>query len=151
MFKDKNKNIINQVKGKSYNSQQTLIQKIKQNLSNSVTGTFSNTVFISDFIEFLNLHIFNRKFNEIIEKRFTKLNIPMLYMIFIIRKYYFQNFSENFVSNEKQVEIVKNLLKDFIKEYNNNYEDYYMDIQRYNITYNIIVYDNFIIDFDTER
>jgi len=39
----------------------------------------------------------------------------------------------------------KNLLKDFIKEYNNNnYEDYYMDIQRYNITYNIIVYDNLL-------
>ncbi|KAG4082525.1 DNA/RNA polymerase [Neocallimastix lanati (nom. inval.)] len=44
MLKDKNKNIINQVKGKSYNSQQTLIQKIKHNLSNSVRGTFKNFV-----------------------------------------------------------------------------------------------------------
>ncbi|KAG4094817.1 hypothetical protein H8356DRAFT_509492 [Neocallimastix lanati (nom. inval.)] len=151
MFKDKNKNIIKQVKGKNYNSQQTLIQKIKHNLSNSVTGTFSGTIFISDFIDFLNLHIFNRSFDEIIEKRFTKLNIPMLYMIFIIRKYFFPNFSVDFVSNEKQVDIIKKLLKDFFKESNNNYEDYYMDVQRYNITYNIIVHDNFTIDFDTEQ
>ena len=44
MFKDNNKNLITQVKGKSYKSQQTLIQKIKHDLSNRVAGTFNSII-----------------------------------------------------------------------------------------------------------
>ena len=151
MFKDNNKNLITQVKGKSYKSQQTLIQKIKHDLSNRVTGTFSSTAYISDFIAFLNLHIFNRSFDEIIERRFTQINMPMLYMLFILRNYICRDFSVDFVSNEKHVDIIKNLLKDFIREYNNNYEDYCRDIQRYIIMYNIIAQDNFTIDYENKN
>jgi len=52
MFKNNNKNLIYQVKGKNYKSQQTLIQKIQHKLSNSVTGKYNNNLDISEFIKF---------------------------------------------------------------------------------------------------
>jgi len=75
--------------------------------------------------------MFNRKVDDIIEKRFIQLNIPLLYMIYINKKFIYSNFKEEDVSNKNCIDTIKILLKNFIKEYKNNYDSYYMDLLCY--------------------
>ncbi|ORX73452.1 DNA/RNA polymerase [Anaeromyces robustus] len=128
---NKTTEIVHQIKNCNYSYFQTSIQKIHYKITNSITGKYSNLIYISQFIKFLNIHIFNNNITTEIEDRFNLLYIPMLYMIFIIKYYIFYDFKEKDIFNKKKVETIKGLLTTFIPEYNDNFENYYLDIIRY--------------------
>ncbi|ORX65993.1 hypothetical protein BCR32DRAFT_250568 [Anaeromyces robustus] len=119
--------IINKMKSNNYTYFQTTIQKLHFKLSNSIQGKYFNSIYISEFINFLKCHLFNYEISSEIEKRFNLLNIHMLYMIFVIKYYMFSNLKEEDVIKKKYVQKIKEFLSIFVKEYNSSYEIYYLD------------------------
>jgi len=136
-------NITHQLNKNSYTSNKSILQQIQYLLVSNVIGKYANSLYINEFINFLVLHIFSHNISTQNENRFNQLNIPMLYLIFIIKTYLFPNITENDIVNETYKNSIEELLKTIIQSYNHCYEDYYLVIVKYLSIYELIYNNKF--------
>ncbi|ORX42241.1 hypothetical protein BCR36DRAFT_374689 [Piromyces finnis] len=139
--------ITHQLKGKSNGYEKSILQQIQYKLISTTTGKYNNSLYIKEFLNFIKVHIINRNNNSNEnEIRFSKLNMPMLYVIFIIKNYEFSNFNSENLDNPEYKNKVNELFKDIIgMNDNEDYIEYTLDIIRYLYIYNLIINDKYIL------
>ncbi|ORX41437.1 hypothetical protein BCR36DRAFT_375350 [Piromyces finnis] len=137
--------ITHQLKGNSYSYDKSILQHIHYKLLSTTTGKYSNLLYIKEFINFLIIHIFHCNDFNGNENRFSKLNISMLYLIFIIKKYEYPNFDSNDIDNPDYRGKINELFRDIMRMDNDqNHTEYAFDIIRYLYIYNLIVNNKYI-------
>jgi len=139
MFSD-NQQITVQLKTKSYGYDKSNLQQIQYKLISSVTGKYSNTVFLNGFFDLLTKRVFNPSISTNTEERFMQLNIFMLYVVHIIKTYEYPNFDEKNINNPKYKSKILELFRDILQIDNKKtYDDYSFDLLRYLTIYDQIL------------
>ncbi|ORX41577.1 hypothetical protein BCR36DRAFT_375201 [Piromyces finnis] len=137
--------ITHQLKGNSFSYDKSIHQQIHYKLLSTTTGKYSNSLYVNEFIDFLKVHIFYRSDSNENENRFNKLNISMLYLIYIIKNYEYPKFHSNDINNPNYRGKINELLKDIMRMDNDeSHMEYAFDIIRYLHIYNLIGNDKYV-------
>ncbi|ORX41411.1 hypothetical protein BCR36DRAFT_468370 [Piromyces finnis] len=137
--------ITHQLKGNCFSYDKSIHQQIHYKLLSTTTGKYNNSLYINEFINFLKIHVFQHSESNENENRFSKLNIPMLYLIFIIKNYEYPNFHSSDINNTNYRDKINELLKNIIRmDKDESYMEYAFDIIRYLYIYNLIANDKYI-------
>jgi len=131
-------NIIQQSKSNVFSYNNNTVQQIHLKLiSCNMKGKYSNSMFFSQFIDFLIEHIFNQNLSIETENKLNQLNIPMVYMVYVLKTYEYPEFDNDKVFNTNYDKYWKELFND-IMTFCDDYSLYRMDLLRYLYIYNLI-------------